>query len=131
MQRYLFVYGSLRGPARNRFARALHHGSIFVGAARVKAKKYQIGGYAAMVTADGSSVDGELYRLRDPENQLDSLDEYEGPAYRRAIVKATTKTGKRIRCWSYLYRFRLKRSPYPPQLHEHPLSENSVPHKQT
>ncbi len=65
-----------------------------------------------MVMARDSSVDGELYRLRDPENQLASLDEYEGPAYRRAIVSATTGNGKLIRCWSYLYRFRLKRTSY-------------------
>ena len=62
-----------------------------------------------MVIAKDGSVDGEIYRLRDPEYQLASLDEYEGAAYRRAIVKATTSTGKFIRCWSYLYRFRFKR----------------------
>ena len=109
LERYLFVYGSLRRPARNRFARALHRNSIFVDAAKVRAKKYCIGGYPAMVIAKDSSVDGELYRLRDPESQLALLDEYEGAAYRRTIVKATASTGKFIRCWSYLYRFRLKR----------------------
>ena len=62
-----------------------------------------------MIVAREGSVDGELYRLRDPENQLAFLDEYEGPAYRRTLVKAATGTGKSIRCWSYLYRFRLRR----------------------
>ena len=62
-----------------------------------------------MVIAKDGFVDGELYRLRDPEHQLPLLDEYEGAAYRRTIVKATISTGKVIRCWSYLYRFRLRR----------------------
>jgi gamma-glutamylcyclotransferase (GGCT)/AIG2-like uncharacterized protein YtfP len=57
----------------------------------------------------GDWVEGQVYCLRDPEKQLTWLDEYEGAAYRRTMLRAITSTGRAIRCWAYLYRFRLKR----------------------
>ena len=114
MEKYLFVYGTLRKPARNRFARALHRDSFFVGAATVRARKHHVGGHFAMVLCKEGQVDGQVFRLRNPEHQLAELDEYEGPAYRRAMVKATTGSGRRIRCWSYLYRFRVPLLRHPP-----------------
>ncbi|MEO8127731.1 MAG: gamma-glutamylcyclotransferase family protein [Bryobacteraceae bacterium] len=107
---HLFVYGTLRRSARNRFARALHRQSRFVGEARVNARKRRVGGFFAMVLCKEETVDGELFRLRDPERLLAVLDEYEGPAYRRTLLKATTSSGKCFRCWSYVYRFRLGRA---------------------
>jgi gamma-glutamylcyclotransferase (GGCT)/AIG2-like uncharacterized protein YtfP len=110
LESHLFVYGSLRKPARNTYASALHRASRFVGPATVRAKLYRIGSYAAMVCSSGcrDSVNGQVFRLRDPEERLDSLDFYEGVAYRRTMVIATTLTGKCIRCWAYLYRFRIR-----------------------
>jgi gamma-glutamylcyclotransferase (GGCT)/AIG2-like uncharacterized protein YtfP len=54
-------------------------------------------------------VNGQVYCLRDPEKQLAWLDDYEGAAYRRTMLRAITSTGRTIRCWAYLYRFRLRR----------------------
>lgn len=109
MERHLFVYGTLRRPARIPIARALHSNSVFIGPAKVGAKKYRIGRYMAMVLSKKAFVDGEIFRIRDPKRLFALLDQYEGADYRRIIVKASTDSGKFIRCWAYLYSLGVRR----------------------
>ena len=104
MEQYLFVYGTLRRPARNRYAREFHRGSTFIGPAKVQAKVYPNGAYTAMVCSrkPGDWVQGQVFRLRNPEEQLPSLDQYEGPDYRRVLIRVFTKSGRTLRSWAYL-----------------------------
>lgn len=79
----LFVYGSLRRGAEN------HHelgAAVFLG--RVKTTPSygiaRLGVYPALVSGS-TSVAGELYRVE--EADLPVLDAFEGPGYRRALVR--------------------------------------------
>lgn len=106
----LFVYGSLRRGCANDEARALHVGAEWIGTGRVAGSLSQIDGYPAL-TPGGSErgVEGDLYRMRDPDAMLATLDIYEGCApdsptphdYRRTIIAVRTEMGER-RAWVYV-----------------------------
>jgi len=106
----LFVYGSLLRSRDGKWHPLLHDAD-FLGEARVEGRLFEVAGYPGMVLERGSSVRGELYRLRNPELALQSLDEYEefSPSfsepseYRRVIAIATTDLGKQVNAWVYLY----------------------------
>jgi gamma-glutamylaminecyclotransferase len=82
----LFVYGSLkRGFSNERFLR----GAAFECAARTAQgyRLYRVGGYPALVVAEGPGIFGEVYRVT--EAHLAALDAFEGvpDLYQRAVIQ--------------------------------------------
>ena len=111
---YLFVYGTLREDVGHDMFRIVAANASRFGNATVCGSLYSLGDYPALVpNADASHVvKGELYRLHDATVQrtLDVLDEYEGlgpeerepHAYRRELVSATLRDGRRYNAWAYV-----------------------------
>jgi gamma-glutamylcyclotransferase (GGCT)/AIG2-like uncharacterized protein YtfP len=91
----LFVYGTLRGSFDNRYSRLLRAGADFVDYTTVQGSIYRVDHFPAYRPTPAGKVRGELYRLRDPEETLRVLDEYEGPAFERVTVNGA---------WIYQYR---------------------------
>lgn len=100
----LFVYGTLRRDFDNPHARLLRANASFVGHATVRGSVHQIGGYAAFRPDGDTYVEGELYRLDDPESTLAALDEYEGDGYERVEVRVAGLEACISEAW--IYRFR-------------------------
>lgn len=106
----LFVYGSLRRGSDNDEARVLRDGAEWLGTGWVYGSLSQIDGYPVL-TPGGSEtrVEGDLFRMRDPEAMLAYLDIYEGCApdspmphdYRRMIIAIGTETGEQ-HAWVYV-----------------------------
>lgn len=103
---YLFVYGTLRRDHAGEMSRWLARRATRVAAGRVRAKLFDLGAYpGAVITRERNRfVFGELYRLRDGEPTLRTLDAYEGRQFSRARVTVTLDSGARRRAWMYLYR---------------------------
>lgn len=108
----LFVYGTLMKGFRADWHRKL--GAEFVGQGTIRAKLYDLGAYpgARVVGADPERrVSGELYRLRDPELALKTLDKYEEfspdepkrSLFVRQLLTVTLEEGRKKRAWTYLY----------------------------
>jgi gamma-glutamylcyclotransferase (GGCT)/AIG2-like uncharacterized protein YtfP len=103
----LFVYGGLmRGFD-------LHHylaGCTFEGEGSAPGVLYRAGRYPALVNGNGR-VQGEVYRLRDPAADLESLDELEeydpthpeSSLYVRRTCEVRLHDGSMIRAWVYAY----------------------------
>jgi gamma-glutamylcyclotransferase (GGCT)/AIG2-like uncharacterized protein YtfP len=94
---HLFVYGTLRTGADNRFARMLAEQACSMGPAQVPGRLYHFGSYPGARPGDGS-VHGEIFRLENAGAILAELDRYEGPEYERATIVANG-----IECWIYWY----------------------------
>jgi len=90
----LFVYGSLRSEFDNLHARRLREHAELVGRSTVPGSIFRIGKYPGYRREPEGIVNGELWRLRDPEATLAALDDYEGPEYSRILVNGA---------WIYLY----------------------------
>jgi gamma-glutamylcyclotransferase (GGCT)/AIG2-like uncharacterized protein YtfP len=82
----LFVYGTLRSEFDNQYARMLRSQAELVGRATVPGSIYRVSHYPAFRPEPKGEVQGELYRLHDPEITLKALDEYEGPEFERVVV---------------------------------------------
>ena len=87
MVNLLFVYGTLRRAFDNEYARLLRASADFEREAAVRGRLDAVGPYMAYVSAGDEQIPGELYRLREPEQTLAPLDEYEGEDYERAVVE--------------------------------------------
>ena len=77
--RGLFVYGTLRrGMALH--AHLTHLCAAFEAEGRVRGELFDLGRYpgARQVEGEGNWVTGELFQLRQPEQDLRTLDEVEG-----------------------------------------------------
>jgi gamma-glutamylcyclotransferase (GGCT)/AIG2-like uncharacterized protein YtfP len=96
----LFVYGSLRSEFDNRFAVELRAAADLVGRATVAGSIFRVGRYPGYREAPAGAVQGEVWRLRDPERTLAMLDEYEGERYRRVLM-ATSIPG--VEAWIYAF----------------------------
>jgi gamma-glutamylcyclotransferase (GGCT)/AIG2-like uncharacterized protein YtfP len=104
--RFLFVYGSLQSAfTRNPFARRLQREGILIGRAMIPGRLYGLKRYPALRRAQTSEdwVQGELYRLLQPEVTLAALDAYEASEYRRVLGTVTLGDSRRVRCWVYLF----------------------------
>lgn len=108
---FLFVYGTLKRAETGEVHPLLKKKAEFYCRAKVQGKLYQRDGYPGLVAAGGSeAVDGELYRLRDAESLLKSLDHYEGCAsgpsaqaeFFRASREVKTGRGEKLTAWMYL-----------------------------
>jgi gamma-glutamylcyclotransferase (GGCT)/AIG2-like uncharacterized protein YtfP len=89
-------------------------GAEFVGRGTIRGNLYDLGDYpgARVVAAEpGQRVSGELYRLRDPELALETLDKYEEFSPRepnrslfvRELLPVILEDGRKRRAWAYLY----------------------------
>ncbi len=94
MLNLLFVYGTLRSAFDNEYARLLRSQADLVGRATVTGSIYRVQHFPAFRPTPAGEVHGELYRLRDPETTLKTLDEYEGLEYERVVVNGS---------WIYQY----------------------------
>ncbi|MBN2685423.1 MAG: gamma-glutamylcyclotransferase [Pontiellaceae bacterium] len=109
----LFVYGTLRRDAPNSMNHLLGDQADFVSEGTYQGKLYQIADYPGVVPSPNpdDQVQGELYSIRDPEQLLTKLDEYEecGAAFqepteyirRRASITLPDATPCTV--WIYLY----------------------------
>lgn len=91
----LFVYGTLRSEFDNRYARLLRNEATLLRRAAVPGAIYRVEHYPAFRPRPDGEVQGELYRLNTPEVTLAVLDEYEGEAFERVVVKGA---------WLYQYK---------------------------
>jgi gamma-glutamylcyclotransferase (GGCT)/AIG2-like uncharacterized protein YtfP len=110
----LFVYGTLRRSADNRFSRFLVSAAQELGPAQAFGRLFDLGNYPGMTISEGDSqvVFGELYELRDPASSLPVLDAYEGCGeedvppfeFERRMISVRTDDGRPVYAWAYLYR---------------------------
>jgi gamma-glutamylcyclotransferase (GGCT)/AIG2-like uncharacterized protein YtfP len=91
----LFVYGTLRSEFDNRYARLLRSHADFVGRATMPGSIYRVRHYPAFRPTPTGKVQGEMYRLNDPEPTLEALDEYEDAEFERVVLNGA---------WIYLYK---------------------------
>jgi gamma-glutamylcyclotransferase (GGCT)/AIG2-like uncharacterized protein YtfP len=94
----LFVYGSLRSEFDNPHARLLREKADLRGCATVRGSLFRNGEFPGYRLEPDGIVQGELWKLREPESTLAALDEYEGEVYSR--ISVNTNIG---RAWIYLY----------------------------
>jgi gamma-glutamylcyclotransferase (GGCT)/AIG2-like uncharacterized protein YtfP len=102
---FLFVYGTLRKGCANRFAQLLQAQARWMGPARIRGKLYRIAEYPGAVLACSTYdwIQGELYKLADPDSLLPLLDEYEGAAYKRKLTHVFPGSGSQTEAWVYEY----------------------------
>jgi gamma-glutamylcyclotransferase (GGCT)/AIG2-like uncharacterized protein YtfP len=92
----LFVYGTLRSEFDNPYAKLLRSQAERVGPATVLGSVFRIAHYPGYRPEPRGTVQGELYRLADPESTFRILDAYEGEEYERIWMDGTG--------WIYQYR---------------------------
>jgi gamma-glutamylcyclotransferase (GGCT)/AIG2-like uncharacterized protein YtfP len=113
---YLFVYGTLLSSLNSPAGSVLKMYAERISPATISGRLYDIGGYPGLVLADdgaeeGEIIYGELYMIREKENLLSALDEYEGCSprfpepreYVRKVIPVTTPERKKVQAWAYLY----------------------------
>ena len=98
----LFVYGTLRSPFNNRYARLLRSQATFIGPATVSGSIYRVGSYPGWKPNPVGEVHGELYELKKPKEILNALDEYEGEDFERIAIE--TAGGASDSVWIYRYK---------------------------
>lgn len=96
----LFVYGTLRSEFDNPFARKLRKEADLVGHATVRGSIFRIAEYPGFRREPDGLVHGELWRLRNPDQTLAALDDYEGPEYSRVMIDLEASFAS---AWIYLY----------------------------
>jgi gamma-glutamylcyclotransferase (GGCT)/AIG2-like uncharacterized protein YtfP len=106
----IFVYGSLRRGCANDAARVLHAGSEWIGTGWLHGSLSDIDGYPALTPCkSGRRVEGDIFRMRDPDAMLSFIDDYEDCAptsptphdYVRVAAAVATEVGSR-RAWVYI-----------------------------
>lgn len=107
MNPYLFVYGTLKRGGTYALNRMVS-GPVYLGAGSVFGKLYDLGPYPGLVEIPGreSRVDGELWRLKHPREDLRVLDEYEQVdqgLYRRVEKEVDRGEDGRTLAWVYVY----------------------------
>lgn len=111
---HLFVYGSLRQALDGSLHALLNNQVVFIGTAHLPGKLYLVDNYPGLITTpafSGFEVQGEVYRLKQPDKLLKSLDQYEECAsqfpqpheYKRLTKCVTLSDGRRLTCWVYVY----------------------------
>ncbi len=114
-QQYLFVYGSLRREAAHPMHELLAEKTDFIGKAVFQGQLFRISWYPGAIPSRfaGHKVQGEVYFIRQPEQLLPLLDEYEGcgPAfaepteYKRQQKTVMLTSGELLSAWVYLYQY--------------------------
>jgi gamma-glutamylcyclotransferase (GGCT)/AIG2-like uncharacterized protein YtfP len=100
----LFVYGTLRAGCENEHALALAKSARFVGRARIRGRLFRVAHYPGLVAPHDQDewVKGDLFEGVSAA-LLQSLDEYEGPAYRRQLALLTMDDGRSVAAYLYFY----------------------------
>lgn len=107
----IFVYGTLRrGFELHSELKSL--GARYLGKGRIQGKLFDLGEFPGLIQAPehiGSSVEGEIYELQNPSEQLavlDRLEEFDSKKpnkslfiRKKAVVKL--KQGGHMRAWVY------------------------------
>lgn len=80
MPNHLFVFGTLLSGYDHPMARLVAQSCDLVGTAHCQGRMYLAAHYPGMLLSDdpGDQVFGELYRMRDADELLRVLDDYEG-----------------------------------------------------
>lgn len=111
----LFVYGTLLSTVDHPMSRRLGREADFIGPATFQGKLYRVAWYPGLVNGEfGDVVHGELHRLRNPDEALIWLDEFEGVTrgtssvtepdeYERVERPVITEAGPET-AWVYLLR---------------------------
>ena len=95
----VFVYGLLM-PGQESWHRLEPYATGTPRPATLPGTVWDTGlGYPALTLHDGPGVPGHVVELRDPVGAFPSLDDYEGPEYRRIRVALPDGTV----CWTYLW----------------------------
>lgn len=102
---FLFVYGTLRRESKQPSHRLLAERGTFIGEGKFQGKLYDLGRFPGAVPSERKSdrVAGEIYRLHDPREAFEVLDDYEGRLFRREVRPVRLPGGRRIAAWIYLY----------------------------
>lgn len=110
---YLFVYGTLRKDASGEMRSFLTRNAERVGEGKIEAKLRLVSWYPAATRAKGSYVVGDMFRLRNPEETLKRLDEYEDvpTLYVREEMEVEMTDGRKLTAWVYLFNQPVE--PYP------------------
>ena len=99
----LFVYGTLRKAApASQWSRFLESTSTFIGNSHVEGQLRPVGQYTGLVPGGDGTVAGEVHELHEPDQTLATLDEYEGDAYQRRIIRVTMEDGTSTDAWAYV-----------------------------
>jgi len=110
MTQHLFVYGTLRRGARNRFAALLARSARFIGPAKARGRLYRIKHYPGFVPRGPHTgwVLGDVFAVPQRGKLLQALDLYEGLAFERTTTKVVLSSGRTIRAWVYCYALDIK-----------------------
>lgn len=110
---FLFVYGTLRRDRGGEMYHMLARYSDFVGEATYQGRLYKVTYYPGVVPSNDPAelVQGEVYRLHNPDLVLARLDEYEecGPDFKepteyiRLSQEIQLRTGETVSAWVYVY----------------------------
>jgi gamma-glutamylcyclotransferase (GGCT)/AIG2-like uncharacterized protein YtfP len=101
---HLFVYGTLRRGAP--MHALLERDVAWVAEARIRGRLYDLGAFPGLTDGEQHElVQGELYRIttKDPERLLDTLDRYEGRAFKRVVREVQPQPGAPVRAWVFLF----------------------------
>ena len=114
MTQRLFVYGTLRRDSRHSMFHLLARHAEFEGRARIRGRLYDLGEYpGVLITTDRSRwVHGDVYTLKNADEALARLDEYEGCGpgdpkpheFEPVMDDAVLEDGRIKRVWVYVYR---------------------------
>ena len=114
----MFFYGTLMSGFKREARARLDALLTPLGRGWIHAALFDLGIYPGAVPATDSRVWGEVYRMRDPNTVLSTLDEVEGftPAepdrslYRREEAVVTFNDGLQAQAWTYFYNAPLGRA---------------------
>ena len=98
----LFIYGTLRKGARNRYK--IEPFITLWQSAAAQGSLFKHGKYPFLMTRGKTTVVGELVGLIDENETFKFLDKFEGPEYKREEIEVETANGEKKKAWVYLYR---------------------------
>ena len=109
----VFVYGTLMSGYDHPMSKRLAASAEFLGEGSCQGRIYRIEHYPGLLHSDDAAdrVYGEVYRLRDVDEMMAALDDYEhvGPdhdppgLYVRETVPVTLGDGRVVEAWTYIY----------------------------
>lgn len=109
----IFVYGTLMRGFDHPMSKLLSSGADFLGEASCRGRLYRVAHYPGLLHSDNADdiVFGELFRLRNVDELMAALDDYEsvGPGYEpptlylRETIPVTLGDGTVTDAWTYIY----------------------------
>lgn len=107
MSDFLFVYGTLLKNADNDMSDYLFKNSKYISSGFFYGKLFNVSWYPGAILSNCSDdkVFGSIFKLKDADNILKILDDYEGideQLYRRELINVF-RDDEELKCWVYLY----------------------------